>query len=152
MKIPFDPQHFDLPVALAYQIAGALVSGLGIIATTAYGCYAKIAVISPEELALQPLHVVLILFIVALATFIALILRAVWSKGLATLNRFSDCLENLTKLLKQMDTNITEMRADQRNSLDKFQDLSLDALKGGVKASNLKTDYEHCELHHLALG
>lgn len=28
MKIPLDPQHFDLPVALAYQIAGACISGL----------------------------------------------------------------------------------------------------------------------------
>ena len=152
MKLFLNPHHLELPCSLACQIIGATLSGVGILATTAYGCYHRIAVISPEELALQPLHVVLILFIVALATFIALILRAVWGRGLATLNRFSDCLENLTKLLKQMDTNITEMRADQRNSLDKFQDLSLDALKGGVKASNLKTDYEHCELHHLALG
>ena len=125
-------------MALAYHIVGAFVSGLGILATTAYGCYHKIAAISPEELALQPLHVVLILFIVALATFIALILRAVWGKGLATMNRFSDCLDNLTKLLKQMDLNISEMRADQRNSLDKFQDLSLDALKGASKASKNK--------------
>jgi predicted PurR-regulated permease PerM len=70
------------------------------------------------------------MFIVALAAFIALILRAVWGKGLSTLNRFSDCLEKLTNLLNQMDANITEMRADQRNSLDKFQNLSLDALKG----------------------
>jgi hypothetical protein len=136
MKIPLDPQYFDLPISLAYQIAGAAISGLGIVATTVYGCYTKMAVISPEELALQPLHVVLILFIVALATFIALILRAVWGKGLATLNRFSDCLENLTNLLKQMDTNITEMRADQRNSLDKFQDLSLDALKAAKASKN----------------
>lgn len=128
----------EIPMALAYNIAGAFISGLGILATTIYGCYHRLAVISPEELALQPLHVVLILFIVALATFIALILRAVWGKGLSTLNRFSDCLEKLTSLLKQMDANITEMRADQRNSLDKFQDLSLDALKGGVKASKPK--------------
>lgn len=135
MKIPLEPQHLELPVALLYHIVGAFISGIGIIATTAYGCYHKIAVISAEELALQPLHVVLILFIVALATFIALILRAVWGKGLATMNRFSDCLDNLTKLLKQMDLNIAEMRADQRNSLDKFQDLSLDALKGAAKAS-----------------
>ena len=136
MKIPLDPQHFDLPVALAYQIAGAAISGLGILATTAYGCYYRLAVISPEELALQPLHVVLILFIVALATFIALILRAVWGRGLSTLNRFSDCLEKLTNLLKQMDLNITEMRADQRNSLDKFQELSLDALKAAKASKN----------------
>ena len=130
MKIFFDPQSFDLPVALGYNIAGACISGLGILATTAYGCYTKMAVISPEELALQPLHVVLIMFIVALAAFIALILRAVWGKGLSTLNRFTDCLEKLANLLNQMDANITEMRADQRNSLDKFQNLSLDALKG----------------------
>jgi len=60
----------------------------------------------------------------------------VWGKGLATLNRFSDCLEKLTNLLKQMDINITEMRADQRNSLDKFQDLSLDALKAAKASKN----------------
>lgn len=135
MKIPLDPQHFDLPVALAYQITGAFISGLGIIATTAYGCYAKIAVISPEELALQPLHVVLILFIVALATFIALILRAVWGKGLSTMNRFADCLDELTKLLKDIDKGIKDLQEDQKNSLRDFQNLSLDALKGASKAS-----------------
>lgn len=139
MKIFFDSPSFDLPVALVYNIAGACISGLGILATTAYGCYTKMAVISPEELALQPLHVVLIMFIVALAAFIALILRAVWGKGLSTLNRFSDCLEKLTNLLNQMDANITEMRADQRNSLDKFQNLSLDALKGGNAAKFSKS-------------
>ena len=138
MRLPFDPQHLELPCSLGCQIAGAFLSGLGILVTTLCGCYHKIAVISPEELALQPLHVVLILFIVALATFIALILRAVWGKGLATMNRFSDCLDNLTKLLKQMDANIAEMRADQRDSLDKFQNLSLDALKGASKASKNK--------------
>ena len=136
MKMSLDPQHLDLPVALAYQIAGAFFSGIGVIATTAYGYYNKIAVISPEDLALQPLHVVLIFFIIALATFIALVLRAVWGKGLSTMNRFSECIEGLTLLLKQMDTNITEMRRHQQDSLDKFQDLSLDALKSGAtKAS-----------------
>ena len=129
MKIPLDPQHFDLPVALAYQIAGAFISGLGIIATTAYGCYAKIAVISPEELALQPLHVVLILFIVALATFIALILRAVWGKGLSTMNRFADCLDNLTKMIHDVGTKIEQLQEAQNNSLRDYQNLSLDALK-----------------------
>ena len=133
MKIPLDPQHFDLPVALAYQIAGAFISGLGIIATTAYGCYAKIAVISPEELALQPLHVVLILFIVALATFIALILRAVWGKGLSTMNRFADCLDNLTKMIHEVGTKIEQLQEAQNNSLRDYQNLSLDALK--AKAS-----------------
>lgn len=129
MKIPLDPQHFDLPVALAYQIAGAFISGLGIIATTAYGCYAKIAVISPEELALQPLHVVLILFIVALATFIALILRAVWGKGLSTMNRFADCLDNLTKMIHDVGAKIEQLQEAQNNSLRDYQNLSLDALK-----------------------
>jgi hypothetical protein len=129
MKIPLDPQHFDLPMALAYQIAGAFISGLGIIATTAYGCYAKIAVISPEELALQPLHVVLILFIVALATFIALILRAVWGKGLSTMNRFADCLDNLTKMIHDVGTKIEQLQEAQNNSLRDYQNLSLDALK-----------------------
>jgi len=129
MKIPLDPQHFDLPMALAYQIAGAFISGLGIIATTAYGCYAKIAVISPEELALQPLHVVLILFIVALATFIALILRAVWGKGLSTMNRFADCLDNLTKMIHDVGAKIEQLQEAQNNSLRDYQNLSLDALK-----------------------
>lgn len=135
MKIPLDPQHFDLPVALAYHIAGAFVSGLGILATTVYGCYHKLAVISPEELALQPLHVVLILFIVALATFIALILRAVWGKGLPAINKFSDALIALTEAVGKLDRNISDMRADYDKSVDKYQDLALDALKGAAKAS-----------------
>lgn len=135
MKVMFDPQHFDLPVALAYHIAGAFVSGLGILATTVYGCYHKLAVISPEELALQPLHVVLILFIVALATFIALILRAVWGKGLPAINKFSDALIALTEAVGKLDRNISDMRADYDKSVDKYQDLALDALKGAAKAS-----------------
>lgn len=135
MKILLDPQHFDLPVALAYHITGALVSGVGILATTAYGCYHKLAVISPEELALQPLHVVLILFIVALATFIALILRAVWGKGLPAINKFSDALIALTEAVGKLDKNISDMRADYDKSVDKYQDLALDALKGAGKAS-----------------
>lgn len=135
MKIPLDTQYFDLPISLAYQIAGAALSGLGIVATTVYGCYTKMAVISPEELALQPLHVVLILFIVALATFIALILRAVWGKGLSTMNRFADCLDELTKLLKDIEKGIKDLQEDQKNSLRDFQNLSFDALKGASKAS-----------------
>lgn len=129
MKLFLDPQHLELPCSLGCQIAGAALSGVGILATTAYGCYHKIAVISPEELALQPLHVVLILFIIALATFIALILRAVWGKGLATLNRFADCLDNLTKMIHDVGTKIEQLQEAQNNSLRDYQNLSLDALK-----------------------
>lgn len=135
MKVMFDPQHFDLPVTLAYHIAGAFVSGLGILATTVYGCYHKLAVISPEELALQPLHVVLIAFIIALGAFVALICRAVWGKGLSTMNRIADSLDNFGKTLITLNSNITEMRKDQEKSIEKYQDLSLDALKGAAKAS-----------------
>lgn len=147
MKLPIDPQHFDLPVALAYQIAGAFVSGLGIIATTAYGCYAKIAVISPEELALQPLHVVLILFIVALATFIALILRAVWGKGLSTMNRFADCLDNLTKMIHDVGTKIEQLQEAQNNSLRDYQNLSLDALKSKASKNDELTKEQKNRKH-----
>jgi predicted PurR-regulated permease PerM len=87
------------------------------------------AVISPEELALQPLHVVLILFIVALAAFIALILRAVWGKGLSTMNRFADCLDKLTKMIDDVGTKIEQLQEDQNKSLRDYQNLSLDALK-----------------------
>jgi len=128
VKTFFD-SSLDLPVALAYHIAGATVSGLGIVATTAYGCYTRMAVISPEELALQPLHVVLILFIVALAAFIALILRAVWGKGLSTMNRFADCLDSLTKMIHDVGTKIEQLQEDQNKSLRDYQNLSLDALK-----------------------
>lgn len=147
MKIPIDPQHFDLPVALAYQITGAFISGLGIIATTAYGCYAKVAMISPEELALQPLHVVLILFIVALATFIALILRAVWGKGLSTMNRFADCLEDLSKMINDVGTKIEQLQEAQNNSLRDYQNLSLDALKAKASKSDELTGKENKRKH-----
>lgn len=147
MKIPLDPQHFDLPVALAYQIVGACLSGLGIIATTAYGCYTKMAVISPEELALQPLHVVLILFIVALATFIALILRAAWGRGLNTMNRFADCLEDLSKMIKEVGGKIEQLQDAQNNSLRDFQTLSLDALKAKASQSDELTGRENKRKH-----
>lgn len=147
MKVLFDPQHLELPVALAYHIAGAFVSGLGILATTAYGCYHKLAVISPEELALQPLHVVLILFIVALATFIALILRAAWGRGLNTMNRFADCLEDLSKMIKEVGGKIEQLQDAQSNSLRDFQTLSLDALKAKASQSDELTGRENKRKH-----
>jgi hypothetical protein len=147
MKLPLDPQHLELPVALAYHIAGAFVSGIGILATTAYGCYHKLAVISPEELALQPLHVVLILFIVALATFIALILRAAWGRGLNTMNRFADCLEGLSKMIKEVGGKIEQLQDAQNNSLRDFQTLSLDALKAEASRSDELTGRENKRKH-----
>jgi len=147
MKLPLDPQHLELPVALAYHIAGAFVSGIGILATTAYGCYHKLAVISPEELALQPLHVVLILFIVALATFIALILRAAWGRGLNTMNRFADCLEGLSKMIKEVGGKIEQLQDAQNNSLRDFQTLSLDALKAKASQSDELTGRENKRKH-----
>lgn len=136
MKLPLD--GIDLPVALAYQIGGVIASILGITATTIYGSYAKLATISPEELAIQPLHVVLIFFIVALATFIALILRAVWGRGLSTVNRFSEAIENLSTLLTEMKSSIEGLKKVQENHLEKFQDLSLHTLRDVTSAKASK--------------
>ena len=146
MNLPFDAK-LDLPADLSHHILGAIFSGLGIIATTAYGCYAKIAVISPEELALQPLHVVLILFIIALAAFIALILRAVWGKGLSTMNRFADCLDKLSKLMQDIENSIKELREDQKSHLQEFQEISIEALKAKASKNDELTKSENKRKH-----
>lgn len=102
MKIPFDPSHFDMPISLATCIIGAAVSALGLVVATVAGWYVQLANIDPQELAVQPLHVVLIAFIIALAAFIVLILRAVWGKGIETVNRFSDALNSQTQQIKEL--------------------------------------------------
>lgn len=145
MRLPLD--NLDLPMALAYQIGGAMFSVLGIAITTIVGSVTELAVLSPEELAIQPLHVVLILFIVALATFIALILRAAWGRGLNTMNRFADCLEDLSKMIKEVGGKIEQLQDAQNNSLRDFQTLSLDALKAKASQSDELTGRENKRKH-----
>jgi hypothetical protein len=122
MKFPIDPSHFDLPLSLATGIIGAALSVLGIIGATAAGWYTSLANIDPAELAIQPLHVVLIGFIIALGGFIVLILRAVWGKGIETVNRFSDALNHQTG-------KIEELIEIQTKRVDKLEALSFDALR-----------------------
>lgn len=122
MKLPLDPSHFDMPVSLATSIVGAAVSVLGIIGAMVSGWYWQLATIDPAELAIQPLHVVLIGFIIALAGFIVLILRAVWGKGIETVNRFSDALNNQAK-------QIAELCEMQTRRAEKLEELSFEALR-----------------------
>jgi hypothetical protein len=133
MKLPLD--NIDVPIALTAQICGVLVSSAGIAATTIYGSFHYIAAVSPEELAIQPLHVILITFIIALSTFIVLILRAVWGKGVNTVNRFSDAIEMLIRHLEELKESISDMKKHQNNSLDRFQELSLNALREATQAA-----------------
>jgi hypothetical protein len=81
MKLPFDPSHFEMPARLVTCILGAAMSAWG-----------RLATIDPAELAIQPRHGVLIGFILALSAFIVLILRAVWGKGIETVNLFNAVL------------------------------------------------------------
>ena len=122
MRIPFDPAHFEMPLQLACYILGACASAAGMAVTALVGTFQTVAVIPPEELAVQPLHVVLIGFIVALATFIVLILRAVWGRGLDTVNRFSDAQE---RTISKME----ELCQLQSKRVEKLEELSLAALK-----------------------
>lgn len=122
MKLPLDPSHFDLPMSLATCVIGAAVSALGIVVATVTGWWVRLATIDPQELAIQPLHVVLIGFIVALSGFIVLILRAVWGKGIETVNRFSDALNNQAQ-------QIAELIDLQTERVEKLEALSFDALK-----------------------
>jgi hypothetical protein len=138
MKFPFDPQHLDVPITLAYQILGAITAIGGIIATTMYGLFHSLAFIPPEDLAIQPLHVVLIGFIIALAGFIVLILRAVWGKGIDTVNRLSRSQESFVDKMDDMLAALKHIADVQNHRLAKLEELSYDALRDatiGVKAS-----------------
>lgn len=128
MKLPFDPSHYDMPISLATCIIGAAVSALGLIGATVAGWYVRLANIDPQELAVQPLHVVLIGFIIALAAFIVLILRAVWGKGIETVNRFSDALNNQAG-------KIEELIEIQTKRVDKLEALSFDALRDAASGA-----------------
>lgn len=128
MKFPIDPSHFEMPISLATCIIGAAVSALGLIGTTVVGWYIRLANIDPAELAVQPLHVVLIGFIIALAAFIVLILRAVWGKGIETVNRFSDALNNQAG-------KIEELIEIQTKRVDKLEALSFDALRDAASVA-----------------
>jgi hypothetical protein len=138
MKFPLDPQHLEIPMALACQILGVITAIGGIIATTMYGLVHSLAFIPPEDLAIQPLHVVLIGFIIALATFIVLILRAVWGKGLDTVNRLSLSQESFVDKMDDMLAALKDIAEVQNNRLAKLEELSYDALRDatmGMKAS-----------------
>lgn len=129
MKLPFDPSHFEMPVSLATGIIGAALSAAGIVVATLAGWWVRLANIDPAELAIQPLHVVLIAFIIALAAFIVLILRAVWGKGIETVNRFSDALNNQAG-------KIEELIEIQTKRVDKLEALSFDALRDAASGAN----------------
>lgn len=138
MKFLLDTQHFEIPFTLACQIVGVLASIGGIVATTVYGCFHSLAVIPPEDLAVQPIHVVLIGFIIALSTFIVLILRAVWGKGLDTVNRLSKSQESFVDKMDDMLHALKSIADVQNNRLAKLEELSYDALRDatiGIKAS-----------------
>lgn len=122
MKFPLDPSHFEMPISLATYVIGAAVSVMGIVAATVAGWYVQLASIDPQELAIQPLHVVLIGFIIALAGFIVLILRAVWGKGVETVNRFSDAMNNQSR-------QIADLIDLQTKRVEKLESLSFDALR-----------------------
>lgn len=122
MKFNLDPSHFDMPLSLASYITGAVLSAAGIIAATVAGWYVQLASIDPQELAIQPLHVVLIAFIIALAAFIVLILRVVWGKGVETVNRFSEALNNQAQ-------QIAELIDLQTKRVEKLEALSFAALE-----------------------
>ena len=128
MKFQLDPSHFDMPISLATCIIGAAVSALGLVVATVAGWYVQLANIDPQELAVQPLHVVLIAFIIALAAFIVLILRAVWGKGIETVNRFSDALNNQA-------VKIEELIEIQTKRVDKLEALSFDALRDAASGA-----------------
>ena len=128
MKFHLDPSHFEVPLSLATCIMGAAVSALGLVVATVAGWYVQLANIDPAELAIQPLHVVLIAFIIALAAFIVLILRAVWGKGIDTVNRFSDALNNQA-------VKIEELIEIQTKRVDKLEELSFDALRDAASGA-----------------
>ena len=132
MKFPFDPSHYDMPISLATCIIGAAVSALGLIGATVAGWDVRLANIDPQELAVQPLHVVLIGFIIALAGFIVLILRAVWGKGTETVNRFSDALNNQA-------AQIAELIELQTKRVEKLENLSYDTLKEATTQAKVIT-------------
>lgn len=132
MKLPFDPSHFDIPLSLATYITGAIVSTVGIVLATVAGWYVQLASIDPAELAIQPLHVVLIGFIIALAAFIVLILRTVWGKGIETVNRFSDSQNNLA-------TQIAELIDLQTKRVEKLEGLSYETLKDATNQAKVAT-------------
>lgn len=132
MKVPLDPQHYDVPMNMLGYIFGAAFSGLGVIATTLYGFYHQIASLSPEELAIQPLHVILIVFIVALAAFIVLILRAVWGSGISTVTKFSGSLDKLSERMEETLRVLKEIADVQANRLAKLEDLSIDTLRSAA--------------------
>lgn len=129
MKFAFDPYHYDMPVSLATSIIGAFLSAVGLVAATLAGWYVRLASLDPQELAIQPLHVVLIGFIIALAAFIVLILRAVWGKGIETVNRFSDALNNQAQ-------QIAELIELSTKRVEKLETLSFDALREAASGAN----------------
>lgn len=134
MKLPLDPSHFEVPFSLATCIIGAAVSALGVIGATLAGWWVRFASMDPQELAIQPLHVVLIGFIIALAGFIVLILRAVWGKGIETVNRFSDALNNQAQ-------QIAELIDLQTKRVEKLEALSFDALRDASRQVNNTTSH-----------
>lgn len=131
MKLPLDPSHFEMPLSLVTCIVGATLSALGLVAATVAGWYVSLASIDPAELAIQPLHVVLIGFIIALAAFIVLILRAVWGKGIATVNRFSDAMNNQSQ-------QIAALIELETKRVEKLEALSFDALRASTTGGSHK--------------
>jgi hypothetical protein len=122
MKIPLDIFHVDHSTSLLGYVTGAAISLVGAVTTGAAWMYERLAFVDPQELALQPLHVVLIAFIIALSAFIVLILRAVWGKGLETMDRLA---ESVNRLVTRIDV-LAERDSERQQQLD---NMSLDALR-----------------------
>lgn len=122
MKLHFITHHLDMPISLCMYIIGAVGSIAGIIGTAVAGWYVKLATIDPQDLAIQPLHVVLIGFIIALATFIVLILRAVWGKGVQTVDGFTNALNNQSDQIGQL----IDL---QTKRVEKLEGLAFDSLQ-----------------------
>ena len=78
MKFPLDPSHFEIPVSLATGIIGAALSAAGIVVATLAGWWVRLANIDLAELAIQPLHVVLIGLIVLFAFVAGLMALVNW--------------------------------------------------------------------------
>lgn len=96
----------DSSLFLLKYIIGAAVAGVGTVTTAAYQWI--VAAADPHDLSMQPLHVILIGFIVALAAFIGLILRAVWTRLMPALNKVSSAMNSLSRQVDELNENLTK--------------------------------------------
>ncbi len=123
----------DTPVFLLKYIAGAVIAGAGAVGTTVYQWL--VAAPDPHDLSMQPLHVILISFIVALALFIGMILRAVWTRLMPALNKFSSSINNLTREVRELNETMTK-------KTEHFDQIALSALRSKVQARPYRHTHE----------